>query len=431
MNEPFLSIAKRIFLKSLESLRGGSLELISNSRTWEFGEPGAALRAVVVVHNDRFFQRALLGGDVAIGEAWMDGDWSTPDLVSVVRLAVRNLARLESSNRLLSAFSRGMDALRHRMRGNSISGSRRNIQAHYDLSNDFFHLFLDRSMMYSCAYFEAEDDSLEAAQFQKLDRIAKKLRLGPNDHVLEIGTGWGGFAEHAVRHYGCRVTTTTISGQQHEFARRRFESIVEGERIELLQEDYRNLRGQYDKIVSIEMFEAVGLRYYDKFFRACDRLLRPDGSMLMQTITINEQAFPSYRRRSDWIQKYIFPGSELASVSEILRSLARATSLSPYHAEDIGTHYARTLAAWRKRFHDTLDEVQALGFDNRFVRMWDYYLAYCEGAFLERHIGDFQLLLTKNHSPRKLFGEPWGEEGCGSDRISHAATRAVGTTASR
>jgi cyclopropane-fatty-acyl-phospholipid synthase len=424
-------LAKNIFLRSLERLRGGSLELIAGGRTWEFGEPGGLLRATVVVHNDRFFSRALLGGNVAIGESWMDGDWSSPDLVAVVRLAVRNLAPLEQQNRLLSALSRGWDSLRHRMRGNSVAGSRRNIQAHYDLSNDFFRLFLDRSMMYSCACYEAEDSSLEAAQFHKLDTICRKLRLGPEDHVLEIGTGWGGFAEHAARRYGCRVTTTTISSRQHEYARERFGSMPEGERVELLQEDYRNLRGQYDKIVSIEMFEAVGLAYYDEFFRACDRLLRPDGSMLMQTITINEQAFPAYRRRSDWIQKYIFPGAELASVSEILRSLARATSLGLFHAEDIGAHYARTLAAWRQRFHNAIDEVRRLGFDDRFIRMWDYYLAYCEGAFLERHIGDFQLLLTKTHSTRQLFGEPWGGEGGGIEPISYFAARTMDSPAPR
>jgi len=403
------SFAKSIFLQSLKSLQAGSLELISNGRAWEFGVRGSPLRATVVVHNDRFFQRALLGGDVALGEAWMDGDWSSPDLVAVVRLAVRNLARLEDQNRFLSAFSRAFDAVRHRLRNNSIAGSRRNIRAHYDLSNDFFRLFLDRSMMYSCACYEAGDDSLEAAQFHKLDVICRKLRLGPEDHVLEIGAGWGAFAEHAVRHYGCRVTTTTISRQQHAYARQRFDSNVEGRRIELLEEDYRNLRGQYDKIVSIEMFEAVGLRYYDDFFGACDRLLCRDGSMLMQTITINEKSFPAYRRRSDWIQKYIFPGSELASVSEILLSLRRATTLGLYHAEDIGTHYARTLAEWRRRFHHAVDEVRALGFDDRFIRMWDYYLAYCEGAFLERHIGDCQLLLTKSHLRETLFNEPWSD----------------------
>jgi cyclopropane-fatty-acyl-phospholipid synthase len=225
-------------------------------------------------------------------------------------------------------------------------------------------------MMYSCACYEAEDSSLDAAQFHKLDTICRKLRLGPEDHVLEIGTGWGGFAEHAARHCGRRVTTT-IGRRQYECARERFGSMPEPERIELLQDDYHNLRGQYDKIVGIEMFEAVGFAHYDEFFRTCDRLLRPDGSMPMQTITINEQAFPSYCRRSDWIRKYIFPGAELASESEILRSLARATSLGLYHAEGIGTHYARTPAEWRKRFHNANGEVRALGFDARFIRMWD------------------------------------------------------------
>lgn len=418
-------LAKNIFLRSLERLRGGSLELIAGGRASNFGEPGGLLHAKVLVHQDRFFPRALLGGNVAIGESWMDGDWSSPDLVAVIRLAVRNLALLEQQNGLLSSLRRGFDALRHRRRRNSVAGSRRNIKAHYDLSNEFFALFLDRSMMYSCALYETESSSLEDAQFHKLDTICRKLRLGPNDHVLEIGTGWGGFAEHAARHYGCRVTTTTISRRQHDYARERFGSIPEGELIELLQEDYRNLRGQYDKIVSIEMFEAVGLSYYDEFFRACDRLLRPTGSMLLQTITINEQAFPAYHRRSDWIQKYIFPGAELTSLSEILRSLARATSLGLYHAEDIGTHYARTLAEWRKRFHNAVDGVRAQGFDDRFLRMWDYYLAYCEGAFLERHIGDFQLLLTKTHSPRTLFGEPWSEESGGMEPASYLAARTV------
>jgi cyclopropane-fatty-acyl-phospholipid synthase len=405
------AFAKKLFLKSLEGLAGGSLDLIVDRKIRTFGDPRHPLHAIIVVHDERFFERALFGGDVALGEAWMDGEWSSPDLVAVVRLAVRNLARMESQNSLFSALSRGFDAVRHRLRGNSEAGSRRNIEAHYDLSNDFFRLFLDPSMMYSCAFYENAGDSLETAQFQKLDRICRKLRLGPDDHVLEIGTGWGGFALHAVRHYGCRVTTTTISRRQYEFAGELFRARDEGQRIQLLEQDYRTLTGQYDKIVSIEMFEAVGLQYYDQFFGVCDRLLRPEGSMLMQAITMNEQSFPAYHRRSDWIQKYIFPGSELASVSEILRSLARVTSLGLFHAEDIGAHYARTLAAWRKAFQGAVDDVRKLGFDSRFMRMWDYYLAYCEGAFLERHIGDFQLLLTKSHSQRTLFQEPWEADG--------------------
>ena len=401
------SLARRLLFQALESFTGGGLEIVSGDRTWEFGDRCAPLQATVAVHNERFFQRAVFGGDVGMGESWMDGDWSSPSLVAVVRLAIRNLAPLENRNRLLSALSRTFDIVRHKLRGNSITGSRRNISAHYDLSNDFFRLFLDRTMMYSCAYYDTAHDSLETAQLQKLDRICRKLRLGPSDEVLEIGTGWGGFAEHASRHYGCRVTTTTISREQHAFAQQRFAG---NPNIELLLQDYRGLRGAFDKIVSIEMFEAVGLKYYDDFFRSCDHLLKPGGSMCLQTITMNEQTFPNFRRRTDFIQKYIFPGAELASVSEILRSLARATDLALFHAEDIGTHYARTLAAWRERFHAALPAVRNLGFDDRFIRMWDYYLAYCEGAFLERHIGDFQLVLTKNHNPGVLYQEPWAVE---------------------
>jgi cyclopropane-fatty-acyl-phospholipid synthase len=317
---------------------------------------------------------------------------------------VRNLACLERSNGALSLVSRIADTVRHRLKANTISGSRSNIRAHYDLSNDFFRLFLDRSMMYSCAWYETGADSLETAQLQKLDRICRKLELSPGDHVLEIGTGWGAFALHAARHYGCRVTTTTISSEQHDFARERFSDDPAGERIELLFEDYRNLRGRFDKIVSIEMFEAVGFAFYDQFFGACDRLLQPDGSMLIQTITMNDQTFPVYRRRSDWIQKYIFPGSALASMSGILASLARATRLGLFHAEDMGAHYALTLAAWRERFHRQQKAVRALGFDDRFLRMWDYYFAYCEGAFTERHISDVQLVLSKvGHAPNPIL----------------------------
>ena len=401
------SIAKRIFLRGLDSLHGGSLLLLMNGQSQIFGDQADALCATLEVRNERFFRRALFGGDVGLGESWMDGDWTSPDLVSLVRLAVRNRARLENDNSWLRTVSRGIDTLRHRRRDNTISGSSRNIHAHYDLSNDFFRLFLDSSMMYSCAYYQSGNDTLELAQFQKLDRICQKLRLSPEDHVLEIGTGWGGFAEHAVKHYGCRVTTTTISKEQHDLARERFASFDRENRIELLLEDYRNLRGKYDRIVSIEMFEAVGLAHYDEFFRACDRLLRPNGSMLLQTITINEQAFPSYIRQADWIQKYIFPGAELASLSEILRSLARVTSLGLYHAEDIGTHYARTLTEWRRRFQTVLPKVRDLGFDERFLRMWNFYLGYCEGAFLERHISDFQILLIKIHCQETLLDEPW------------------------
>ncbi len=408
-------IARAIFLKTLSGLRDGSLELVCREGTYHFGDrhqgdrrqngENEELHAVVAVNNERFFLRALLAGDVGVGEAYMDGDWSTPDLVAVVRLAVRNLEQLDGSNRLFTAFRRAADLISHRSNRNTQSGSRRNISYHYDLGNDFYRLFLDRNLAYSCAYYERSDDSLEQAQINKFDRICRKLELNSQDHVLEIGTGWGGFAAYAAETYGCRITTTTISREQHEYAREMFARIPAGGRIELLLEDYRNLKGQYDKIVSIEMFEAVGYEHYDDYFGACNRLLKPQGAMLLQTITILESKFQQYRKQSDWIKKYIFPGAELASVTEIERSLVRATGMKLFNLEDIGMHYSLTLREWRRRFLDRLPEVREQGFDDRFVRMWDYYLAYCEGAFREGYIGDVQLVLTKVANPKPLFGD--------------------------
>ncbi len=423
MKTTIRNLAKKLTLASLARLEDGFLRIHIGEELHELGDPAADLRANVHVHDERFFSRALLGGDIAFGESYMDGDWSTDDLVTVVRIAARNLSRVESSNGVVSSLSRLLDTMRHRFRANTIDGSRRNIHEHYDLSNDFFRLFLDTEMVYSAAWFESADDSLEDAQWEKLDRICRKLRLGPDDHVLEIGTGWGAFAIHAARDYGCRVTTTTISRQQYELAERRIADAGLSGRIELLFEDYRKLEGRYDKLVSIEMFEAVGFEFYDAFFRKCDELLAADGTMLLQTITMLDQKFHTYRKRTDWIQKHIFPGSELASVSEVLSSLARVTKLALFQAEDMGAHYARTLAEWRRRFLDANSSVRKLGFDDSFIRGWDYYLAYCEGGFLERHVSDFQLLLTKTHNRQDLFGEPWGERQVRGQRSEVKAGR--------
>lgn len=405
-----MNVAKNLVLRMMERLEGGFLEVVCPDATYSFGNPGAPLRSMLIVQDERFFRRALFGGDIGMGESYMDGDWSSPDLVSLVRLAVRNLRTLEGDNKFFSAISRISDVFLHRRNANSVTGSRRNIQYHYDLGNDFYQLFLDSNLAYSCAYFQTAGESLENAQLQKFDRICRKLRLSPADHVLEIGTGWGGFAVYAATNYGCHITTTTISRQQHDHAAEWFAKLGLSPQIKLLFEDYRKLQGIFDKVVSIEMFEAVGFDHYDEFFGAVDRLLKPDGAMLLQTITMNELAFHRYRRRCDWIQKYIFPGAELASVSEIIASLMRCTKMSLFHAEDIGSHYAQTLRIWRHRFHENLDHVRACGFDERFIRMWDYYLAYCEGAFRERHIGDFQLVLTKNLNSKPLMYEPWEEE---------------------
>jgi len=409
MSNMLSKLAKKLVLRSLANVEDGFLRVHAGGETHDLGDPNAELRAEIVVHDERFFSRAIRGGDVAMGEAYMDGDWTTDNLVAVVRIAARNLSRIEGDNSLMSSISRLADTIRHRLRSNTIEGSRRNIHEHYDLSNDFFRLFLDESMMYSAAWYESVDDSLERAQFNKLDRICRKMQLEPGDHLLEIGTGWGSFAIHAAKHYGCRVTTTTISREQYELAAERVRAAGLEDRIEILLEDYRKLTGQYDKIVSIEMFEAVGFEFYDEYFGACDRLLKADGTMLLQTITMLDQKFHTYRKRADWIQKHIFPGSELASVSEVMGSLARATNMALFQAEDMGAHYARTLHEWRRRFHKAEKKARLLGFDDNFLRGWDYYLAYCEGGFLERHVSDFQFMLTKTHNRRNLLNEPWGQ----------------------
>lgn len=400
------NLARGAFLKNMEGMRHGSLRWTDGSESRLFGDPASDLRAEVTVQDPSFYWKLVSGGEDGAGDAFVDGLWTSPDPVAVVRFAIRNLDSLEQGNRLTSLVSRILNRLAHLRRDNTVEGSRRNIHEHYDLSNDFFRLFLDSRMVYSSAIYEREETSLEDAQMEKIDRLCRKLGLQPGDHVLEIGTGWGAMALHAAEVYGCRVTTTTISRQQFEGAQAAFARSSAGGRIELLFEDYRKLTGQYDRIVSVEMFEAVGLDHYDEFFGACNRLLKPDGAMAMQAITMNEQKFPAYQKGSDWIQKRIFPGAELASVKEILASLQRATKMSLLHLEDIGIHYALTLAEWRKRFHEREHEVRKLGFDARFMRSWDYYLAYCEAAFRERHIGDVQLVMTKNNNVRWMPGDP-------------------------
>lgn len=402
--------AKTAFLASLGGLKGGRLTVVCPDRTHRFGDPGE-LDATLTVHDERFFLRALTGSDIGLGESFMDGDWTTPDPVPLVRLMLRNRQALEGQSRVAGAMHRLAGGIARRLRDNSLSGSRRHIHRHYDLGNDFFRLFLDTELlMYSCGYFTSGADSLEQAQVRKVDRICRALQLSPSDHVLEIGSGWGGFAVWASTHYGCRVTTTTISDEQYRFVRDWRSRIGEaGSRIDVKRADYRELTGRFDKVVSIEMFEAVGLNHYDDYFGAVDRLLAPDGVMFLQTITVDDQWFPRYHGSADWIEKYIFPGGELASVGEMLKSLARTTSLSMYHAENCGTHYARTLRAWRARFHQCLPRVRALGFDDRFIRMWDLYLSSCEATFLERHTGLFQMVLLKHGTQRRQFNEPWSE----------------------
>ncbi len=400
------ALARRLFFRALEDLRDARLEVRYPGGARVFGQPHEDLRAEVDVRAERFFDRAVFEGDVAFGETFTDGLWTSPDLFSAARVAVRNTEAFDSGAGPLSVLSRWAQRARHALRHNSIRGSRRNIAAHYDLSNELYALFLDRHLAYSCGYYDRPDSTLDEAQEAKFERICQKLNVGPSHHVLEIGTGWGGFAIWVASRHGCRVTTTTISRAQHDLARERIASAGLSDRVTLLFEDYRRLSGRFDRIVSIEMFEAVGLRNYDAFFGAMEQLLSDRGAMLLQTITINEQRFPLYRRRPDWLQLHVFPGAELACLSEILRSIARVTRLSLVHLEDIGAHYVRTLLTWRERFFAACERVRALGFDERFVRLWDFYLATCAAAFAERSIGDAQLLFVKHPSSHRLWGEP-------------------------
>lgn len=381
---------------ALRRLARGRMILRDALGTLEFGD--VANERHPIVHMDVLdpaFYRALAAyGSVGAGEAYMDGLWHCDDLVGLVRLLLRNrdlLDRMEGGLARLGALAlRGWHALNR----NTRAGSRRNIAAHYDLGNDFFRLFLSRDLMYSSAYW-AEGDDLDAASTRKLDLICRKLQLSGDDHVLEIGTGWGGFALHAAIHFGCRVTTTTISREQHARARELVAQAGLSDRIEVLLQDYRDLRGRYDKLVSIEMIEAIGASYLPTYFAQVGELLKPDGLALLQAITIEDHRYRQALKSVDFIKRFVFPGSFIPSTAAMLEAKTRASDLGLVALEDFGDSYAQTLKAWRERFLARLPEARAQGFDERFLRMWEFYLAYCEGGFRERSIGVSHLLLAK------------------------------------
>jgi cyclopropane-fatty-acyl-phospholipid synthase len=339
-------------------------------------------------------------GTVGAGEAFINGLWECDDLTGLVRLFVVNRRLMNDVDSGWSRLSAPFLKMAHWLNRNDKSGSRRNIAAHYDLGNDFFGLFLDETMAYSCGIFERPTATLAEASRAKFDAALSKLALGPGRHLLEIGTGWGGLAIHAAKYYGCRVTTTTISREQYEFARERVERAGLGDRVTLLLEDYRDLTGRYDAVVSIEMIEAVGHQFLDTYFRKCADLLDPAGAMLLQAITIRDQFYGQALRSVDFIKRFIFPGSFIPSIQAIVDSVARATDFKLSHLEDIGPHYARTLKLWREGFFERIADVRAQGYPESFVRMWEFYLCYCEGGFEERQLGDVQMLLTKPQSRR-------------------------------
>lgn len=386
--------ARQAVTRQLGGLSRGQITLCDASNSVALGEPHP-LHVTLCVHRPRFFREAVLGGTLGVAESYVRGDWDCDDLTGLIRIFVRNLG---AASRLDLGFAR-LAGLAHRVfhacRANTRTGSRRNIAAHYDLGNAFYRLWLDDTLTYSSGMFLSPDWTMREASIEKLDRVCRKLALRAEDEVLEIGGGWGGFALHAAARYGCRVTTTTIARQQFEESHQRIVAARLSDRVMLLEQDYRDLSGQFDKLASIEMVEAVGHRSFDRYFRQCSKLLRPDGSLVLQAIVMPERGYSQYLRSVDFIQRYIFPGGCLPSLAAILESVGRATDLRLVHAEDFAPHYAETLRRWRRAFHENLDQSKELGYSEEFLRLWHYYLCYCEAAFEERYLGVMQLTFDK------------------------------------
>lgn len=392
---------RQALLGRLSALRGGQLTVEDPWGTAVLGEGGGpeALRASIRVRDPRAYRIIALGGSVGAAEAYIEGLWHTEDLLPLVRLLVRNRELLDAMERGTALVGGWMMRAWHALRRNTRSGSRGNIAAHYDLGNEFFRLFLSEDLMYSSALWTEPDDTLERASTRKLDAICRKLDLRATDRVVEIGTGWGGFAIHAARHFGCHVTTTTISREQHALASERVARAGLRDRVSVLLEDYRDLAGQYDKLVSIEMIEAVGAEFLDTYFAKLAALLAPGGRALLQAITIEDHRYRQALRSVDFIKRYIFPGSFIPSIQAIMDAKCRTSRLALIECGDFGASYARTLEAWRARFNAEHAQVRALGFDERFVRLWDFYLAYCEGGFREQAIGVAHLLFAQPTIP--------------------------------
>ena len=389
--------ARQAVITRLKNLKRGQITVIEGTSSQSFGQTSTdcPLEVSITVHRASFFARTAFEGDLGAAESFMDGDWSTDNLTDLVRILIRNSEIQSTQPGWASWLTVPFLQLAHWLHRNTRLGSRRNIAAHYDLGNEFFELFLDETRMYSCGIFEHSHSTLFDASTAKNERICRTLQLKPQDHLLEIGTGWGGFALHAATNFGCRVTTTTISAEQYKLAKQRIADAGLSDRVQVLQEDYRDLTGVYDKLVSIEMIEAVGHEFFETYFRACSRLLKPNGLFVLQGITIADQLYQGYIRRVDFIQRYIFPGGCLPSITRICNVLTNSTDMRVTQLEDFASHYAKTLQHWRDRFHARLNDVKCLNFDERFIRMWDYYLCYCEGAFLERNCGLVQMLITK------------------------------------
>ena len=382
-------------LSQLTKLEGVRMEIIDREGTSVVGCGSPDLTVKLKVLEQSFYRKVALGGSIAAAETYIQGDWYTDDLTKLVRVFARNRDLLDKMEGGLASLANWVLRVPHWFRRNSMQGSRKNIAVHYDLGNDFFETFLDKHGMYSSATYLNPNDSIDQASTEKLDRICRKLRLSEADSVVEIGTGWGGFACYAAAEYGCKVTTTTISHKQYEAAKTRVENAGLEDRVTVLFEDYRRLQGRYDKLVSIEMVEAVGHQYLDTYLSKCSSLLTPEGLALIQAITIEDYRYTKSLRSVDFIKRYIFPGSFIPSVSAIVNSAGNQTDLRLINLEDQGDSYALTIRAWRERFESNVSKIKSMGYSEQFIRMWRFYLAYCEGGFMEKTISNAQLLFAK------------------------------------
>lgn len=388
----FITLIKKKFYANFSNLEHGNIIFIDGDFTLQCGN-SAEPAATVDVHDDRFYTTLAAGGAVGASEAYMQGMWTCDQLTLLVQVLLRNTSVLRGLGN--AAYKKPLYKLLHLMNRDSVDGSKKNIAAHYDLGNKLFENFLDPTMTYSSGFFEKPDATMQQASTAKLDRICQKLGLSESDHVVEIGTGWGSFALHAARNYNCKITTTTISEEQYQLACQRVKDAGMQDRIEIVKKDYRLLTGQYDKLVSIEMIEAVGLAYLGNYFEKCASLLKPAGKMLIQAITIADQHYEFSKRNVDFIQRYIFPGGALPSVTALTNIATNETDLRMTALEDITGHYATTMRKWREKFYLNVEQITELGYDNRFLRMWEYYLCYCEGGFEEKSIGCVQAEFTK------------------------------------
>jgi cyclopropane-fatty-acyl-phospholipid synthase len=394
------ALARRLVLARLATLGTGQLTVLETGRRHVFGRAGDPLRATVVIRHPAAFAQIAFGGTIGAAEAYAEGLWDADDVTAALRIV---LAAGDAGDRLEAGLARLgalVHRLRHQARRNTREGARANIEAHYDLGNEFFSLFLDDTMTYSCAVFERPDMTLHEAQVAKIDRICKKLDLRPGQHLLEIGTGWGALAIHAARRYGVRVTTATLSARQAEVARARIEAEGLGGRVRVLLTDYRDLPGVYDRLVSVEMIEAVGWEFHETFFRTLKDRLHEDGLALVQAITVPDHRYERSKREPNHVNRIVFPGACIPSTTALLQAASRASDLRLFHLEELGPHYARTLRLWRERLVARWDEARAQGRSEAFLRSFEYYLASCEAGYAERHLGDVQLLFARPRARR-------------------------------